>query len=58
MVYNADRNFGICVFLQIWREFTMDEYKKKIIEIIENIDDVNILMYLFHFIKGKIKAGE
>lgn len=58
MVYNADRNFGICVFLQIWREFTMDEYKKKIIEIIENINDVNILMYLFHFIKGKIKAGE
>ena len=38
--------------------FTMDEYKKKIIEIIENIDDVNILMYLLHFIKGKVKAGE
>jgi hypothetical protein len=33
-------------------------YRKKIIEIIEKIDRVDLLIYLYHFIKGKTKAGE
>ena len=28
-------------------------YKKQIIEIIENIDRVDLLIYLYHFVKGK-----
>lgn len=33
-------------------------YKEQIIEIINKLDDVSILMYLYYFIKGKVKAGE
>lgn len=33
-----------------------EEYKGKIIETINNIDDVRILIYLYTFIKEKIKA--
>ena len=33
-----------------------EEYKWKIIETINNIDDVRILIYLYTFIKEKIKA--
>ena len=33
-----------------------EEYKVKIIETINNIDDVRILIYLYTFIKEKIKA--
>ena len=31
-------------------------YKQKIIEIIKNINDINVLEYLYFFIKGKLKA--
>ena len=34
------------------------EYKERIIEIIKNIDDINILAYLYIFIKGKVKAED
>ena len=39
---------------------TMDEsvYKEKIIGIINNINDENVLEYLYLFIKGKIEAEE
>ena len=33
-----------------------EEYKVKIIETINNIEDVRILIYLYTFIKEKIKA--
>lgn len=33
-------------------------YKQQIIAIIEKIDRVDLLIYLYHFIKGKTKAGE
>lgn len=33
-----------------------EEYKKMIIEKIESIDNINILQYLYVFIKLKIKA--
>ena len=33
-------------------------YKEKIIGIIDNIDDENVLEYLYLFIKGKIEAEE
>lgn len=32
--------------------------KDKIIEIISNIDDENVLEYLYVFIKGKVKAED
>ena len=35
-----------------------EEYKKKIFEVINNIEDVQILIYLYTFIKEKIKAEE
>lgn len=35
-----------------------EEYKGKIIDMINNIDDVRILIYLYAFIKEKIKAEE
>lgn len=35
-----------------------EEYKVKIIETINNIEDVRILIYLYTFIKEKIKAEE
>ena len=35
-----------------------EEYKGKIIETINNIEDVRILIYLYTFIKEKIKAEE
>ena len=35
-----------------------EEYKWKIIETINNIEDVRILIYLYTFIKEKIKAEE
>ncbi len=36
----------------------MVTYKKKIIDMIENINDLDVLIYLFHFIKGKIKIND
>lgn len=33
-------------------------YKGLIIDIINKIDRVELLIYLYHFIKGKTKAGE
>jgi hypothetical protein len=38
----------------------MDElmYKEKIIGIINNINDENVLEYLYFFIKGKVKAED
>lgn len=33
-------------------------YKDKIIGIIDNIDDENVLEYLYLFIKGKVKAED
>jgi hypothetical protein len=33
-------------------------YKEKIICIIDNIDDENVLEYLYLFIKGKVKAED
>lgn len=38
----------------------MDEsvYRDKIIGIIDNIDDENVLEYLYLFIKGKVKAED
>lgn len=33
-------------------------YKEKIIEIVNRLEDVSMLMYLYYFIKGKTKAGE
>ena len=35
-----------------------EEYRGGIIEMINNIDDVRILIYLYTFIKEKIKAEE
>ena len=35
-----------------------EECKGKIIEMINNIDDVRILIYLYAFIEEKIKAEE
>lgn len=37
-------------------EMAKDEYKKHLIDIIENIDNLEILTYLYTFIKLKIKA--
>ena len=34
----------------------MEEYKKKIIELVEKIDRLDMLIYLYTFIKGKVKA--
>lgn len=34
------------------------EYKEKIIHIIENIEDENVLKYFYYFIKGKVKAED
>lgn len=34
------------------------DYKEKIINLIKSIDDESILMYLYFFIKGKIKAED
>ena len=38
----------------------MDEvfYKDKLIEIVNKLEDVSMLTYLYYFIKGKVKAGE
>lgn len=33
-------------------------YKQKIIKIIEKIESKMILEYLYHFIKGKVKAED
>ena len=33
-------------------------YKGLIIDIINKIERVDLLIYLYHFIKGKTKAGE
>lgn len=33
-------------------------YRGLIIDIINKIDRVDFLIYLYHFIKGKTKAGE
>ena len=33
-------------------------YRGLIIDIIDKIDRVDLLIYLYHFIKGKTKAGE
>jgi hypothetical protein len=33
-------------------------YKEQIIEIVNQLEDVSMLMYLYYFIKGKVKAGE
>lgn len=33
-------------------------YKEQIIEIINKLEDVSILMYLYYFIKGKVKAED
>ena len=33
-------------------------YKGLIIDIINKIERVDVLIYLYHFIKGKAKAGE
>ena len=33
-------------------------YKQKIIEMINKVERVDLLIYLYHFIKGKTKAGE
>ena len=33
-------------------------YKEKIIEIVNQIEDVSMLMYLYYFIKGKVKAED
>lgn len=33
-------------------------YKGLIIDIINKIERVDVLIYLYHFIKGKTKAGE
>ena len=35
-----------------------EEYKEKIIEMVDNIADVRILIYLYTFIKEIIKAEE
>ena len=35
-----------------------EEYKEKIIEMVDNIEDVRILIYLYTFIKEIIKAEE
>ena len=48
------RDFG-CVE-QEWR-LIMD-YKKRIIEMLDKIEDVNILKYFYLFIKGKLEAEE
>lgn len=55
MVYNADRNFGICVFLQIWREFTMDELRKAIIDNLEIIDRSDILEFINIIVKNIVE---
>ncbi len=34
------------------------EYREQIIDLIENIDDENVLAYLYFFIKGKLKAED
>ena len=34
----------------------MEEYKKMIIELVEKIDRLDMLIYLYTFIKGKVKA--
>lgn len=33
-------------------------YRKLIIDIVNKIERVDLLIYLYHFIKGKTKAGE
>lgn len=33
-------------------------YRKLIINIVNKIEKVDLLIYLYHFIKGKTKAGE
>ena len=33
-------------------------YRKLIIDIVNKIEKVDLLIYLYHFIKGKTKAGE
>ena len=33
-------------------------YKEKIMEIFNQIEDVSMLMYLYYFIKGKVKAED
>lgn len=35
----------------------MEEYKKKIIEMVEKIDRLDMLEYLYYFIKDKFKVG-
>lgn len=34
------------------------DYKEEIINMIENTDDEEVLVYLYFFIKGKVKAEE
>lgn len=34
------------------------DYKKQIIDMIENTDDEEVLAYLYFFIKGKVKAED
>lgn len=36
----------------------LEDYKQKIIKIIEKIDNKMVLEYLYHFIKGKVKAAD
>lgn len=33
-------------------------YKENIIEIVNQLEDVSMLMYLYYFIKGKVKAED
>ena len=34
-----------------------DKIRKKIIDLINNIDDLCVLVYFYNYIKGKLKAG-
>ena len=35
---------------------TKNDYREKIVEIIQNVEDVNMLEYLYYFIKWKVEA--
>lgn len=39
-------------------DYEKEEYREKIIEMVNNIEDETILIYIYTFIKEKIKAEE
>lgn len=56
--------FKIVTFIRYLRQCVfgfggkrMEEYKKKIIELVEKIDRLDMLEYLYYFIKDKFKVG-